>query len=43
MVNWFDVVTKKHMNELGLLIKNAQKVLYPPGKDKQVQRMVESQ
>lgn len=23
MVNWFDVVTKKHMNELGLLIKNA--------------------
>ena len=30
MTNWFDIVTKKHMNEFGLLIKCAQKVMFSP-------------
>ena len=28
--NWFEVVSRKHMDELGLLIKAASKVLLPP-------------
>ena len=31
-VNWFEIVTKKHMDELGLLIKAASKCLFPPPK-----------
>ena len=30
--NWFDIVSKKYMNELGLLINIAQKVLFPPAR-----------
>ena len=32
MVNWFDALSKKLLNELILLIKCAQKVLFPPAK-----------
>ena len=31
-VNWFEIVTRKHMDELGLLIKAASKCLFPPPK-----------
>jgi len=39
MENWFDIVSKKHMNELGLLIKSASKVLFPPTKGHGAQRV----
>ena len=29
-VNWFEIVSRKHMDELGLLIKAAQKCLSAP-------------
>ena len=32
MVNWFDALSKKLLNELILLMKCAQKVLFPPAK-----------
>ena len=31
-VNWFEIVTRKHMDELGLLVKAASKCLFPPPK-----------
>ena len=31
-LNWFDIVSKKLMDELGLLLKCASKVLFPPSK-----------
>ena len=37
-VNWFELVTRKHMDELGLLIKAASKCLYPPPKGHGSQR-----
>ena len=30
--NWFDILSKKHMNELGTLIKSAAKVLQAPSR-----------
>ena len=37
--NWFDIISKKHMNELGLLIKCCSKVLFPPARGHGVQRV----
>jgi len=37
-VNWFEIVSRKHMEELGLLIKAASKVLFPPPRGHGAQR-----
>ncbi len=41
--NWFDIISKKHMNELALLIKCCSKVLFPPARGHGVQRVTGKQ
>jgi len=42
-VNWFDIVSRKLMNELGLLINNCcKKVLFPPKRGHGAQRHSEA-
>ena len=38
-LNWFDVISRKLMNELGLLIKCCSKVLFPPARSHGAQRV----
>lgn len=38
-LNWFDVISRKLMNELGLLIKCCSKVLFPPARTHGAQRV----
>ena len=42
-VNWFEIVTRKHMDELGLLIKAASKCLFPPRKGHGAQRQTKEE
>lgn len=42
-VNWFEIVTRKHMDELGLLIKAASKCLFPPPKGHGSQRQTKEE
>jgi hypothetical protein len=42
-VNWFDIVSRKHMDELGLLIKAASKCLFPPPKGYTSQRQTKDE
>mmetsp|Transcript_11692 Transcript_11692/g.15871 ORF Transcript_11692/g.15871 Transcript_11692/m.15871 type:complete len:87 (+) Transcript_11692:256-516(+) len=42
MVNWFDTLSKRLLNEIILLMKCAQKVLFPPQRGHGSTRMTES-